>query len=234
VVSASRDKNIKLWEIASGYCIRTYTGHDAWVRRVQVSPDGTLIASASMDQTVRIWNLKSGESLRVGRDHDHVVETLCFSNAKADQFITKMLAEEKTGASSSDLALASASTSTKKDKDGKDKDEKKEEIGGLFIISGSRDRTIKIWQVSTGACVKTLQGHDNWVRQVLIHPSGRFIVSCGDDKTIRVWDLSKNGRNTFKIENAHKSFVSSIDWNKSFPLLASGAMDNTVQLWECR
>jgi len=231
VVSASRDKNIKLWEISTGYCIRTYTGHDAWVRRVQVSPDGTLIASASMDQTVRIWNLKSGESVRIGRDHDHVVETLCFSNAKADQFITKMLAEEKTGSSSTDVAT----TSTKKEgKDGKDKDEKKEEVGGLYIISGSRDRTIKIWQVSTGACVKTLQGHDNWVRQVLIHPSGRFIVSCGDDKTIRVWDLSKAGRNTFKIENAHKSFVSSIDWNKSFPLLASGAMDNTVQLWECR
>jgi len=229
VVSASRDKNIKLWEIASGHCVRTYTGHDAWVRRVQVSPDGTLIASASMDQTVRIWNLKTGESLRVGRDHDHVVETLCFSNAKADSYITKMLAEEKTGTSSTDLALVAKKEG--KDKDGK---EAKEEVGGLFIISGSRDRTIKIWQVSTGACVKTLQGHDNWVRQVLIHPSGRFIVSCGDDKTIRVWDLSKGGRNSFKIESAHKSFVSSIDWNKSFPLLASGAMDNTVQLWECR
>jgi len=232
VVSASRDKNIKLWEIASGYCVRTYSGHDAWVRRVQVSPDGILIASASMDQSVRTWNLKTGESVRICRDHDHVVETLCFSNAKADTYITRMLAEEKTGASTTEIALAQAQAK----KDGKDgKDEKqKEDLGGAFLISGSRDRTIKIWQVNTGVCVKTFQGHDNWVRQVLIHPSGRFIVSCGDDKTIRVWDLAAKGRNISKIENAHKSFVSSIDWNKSFPLLASGAMDNTVQLWECR
>jgi len=186
--------------------------------------------------------MKSGECVKVCRDHDHVVETLCFSNGKADVFIAKMLAEEKTGTSSNDIALAnntsssSTSSSSKKEtKDGKDgKDEKKEDLGGAYIISGSRDRTIKIWQVNTGACVKTLQGHDNWVRQVLIHTSGRYIVSCGDDKTIRVWDLSKAGRNTFKIENAHKSFVSSIDWNKSLPMLASGAMDNTVQLWECR
>jgi len=66
--------------------------------------------------------------------------------------------------------------------------------GGQFLVSGSRDLKIKIWHVPTATCVKTLVGHDNWVRSVLFHPSGKFIVSSSDDKSICVWDLTKNGR----------------------------------------
>lgn len=194
-----------------------------------MSPDGASIGSASADQTIRIWNLKTGDS-KTGRDHDHVVEAIAFSNAKADQFILTMLAEEP----KTDEIVPIADSNEEKNQDKKKDKKDGEGVGGMFMVSGSRDRTIKIWKVATGVCVKTLTGHDNWVRQVLFHPSGRFLLSCSDDKSIRVWDLTKGGRNTTKIEQAHRSFVSSIDWNRPSPLLASGSMDNTVNIWDCR
>lgn len=40
VYSCSRDKTVKLWEINTGYCKRTYTGHEAWVRKLSISKDG--------------------------------------------------------------------------------------------------------------------------------------------------------------------------------------------------
>ncbi len=76
-------------------------------------------------------------------------------------------------------------------------------------MSGSRDKTIKVWDVSVGLCLFTLIGHDNWVRGVCWHPGGKYIVSASDDKTIRVWDIV-NKRLNKTLENAHSHFCTSL------------------------
>ena len=48
-----------MWETATGYCVKTYSGHREWVRMVRVHADGDLIASCSNDQTVRVWALQT-------------------------------------------------------------------------------------------------------------------------------------------------------------------------------
>ncbi len=62
-----------------------------------------------------------------------------------------------------------------------------------YVASGSRDKTIKLWETRNGRCVLTLSGHDNWVTDLVFHPNGKFLISTSDDKSIRIWDLS-NGR----------------------------------------
>lgn len=57
VFSCSRDKTIKMWEISTGYCKRTWSGHEAWVRRIAVSKDGQTIVSGSDDQSIIVWNV---------------------------------------------------------------------------------------------------------------------------------------------------------------------------------
>jgi platelet-activating factor acetylhydrolase IB subunit alpha len=220
--SASRDKTIKYWEVASGYCKKTLTGHEEWVRLVIVSPDGTKLASCSMDQNIIIWDVKSGKPIWTLRDHTNAIETICFTNAKADEAIIKhnLLSED-------DAKAAQLEKNQLVEK-------KMEDVGGAFLLSGSRDSTMRLWSVSDGVCVKTFNGHDNWVRGVLFHPSGRFIVSCSDDKSIRTWDLTKNGRCNRKLETAHELFVTCIDWNRSFPILASGGVDHKIKVWECK
>ena len=58
---------------------------------------------------------------------------------------------------------------------------------GTKIISGSFDRTIKIWDANTGECLKTLEGHSIYVYSVAYSPDGTKIISGSRDKTIKIW-----------------------------------------------
>lgn len=78
-----------------------------------------------------------------------------------------------------------------------------------YLASGSRDKTIKIWEVKNARCVITLVGHDNWVTDLCFHPNGRFLISVSDDKSLRCWDLS-SGRCSKKLLNIHNHFVTSV------------------------
>lgn len=86
----------------------------------------------------------------------------------------------------------------KEKESGEDKDQKEAAKAEPLVVrdylaSGSRDKSIKIWEAKSGRCVLTLLGHDNWVTDLVFHPSGRFLLSVSDDKSLRIWDLS-NGR----------------------------------------
>ena len=60
---------------------------------------------------------------------------------------------------------------------------------GTKIISGSMDKTIKIWDANTGQCLKTLNGHSHYVNSVAYSPDGTKIISGSSDKTIKIWGV---------------------------------------------
>jgi len=59
---------------------------------------------------------------------------------------------------------------------------------GLRLVSGSRDRTVRIWDVPTGAALGVLRGHEGEVTCVAFSPMGNRIVSAATDQTVLVWD----------------------------------------------
>jgi WD40 repeat protein len=59
---------------------------------------------------------------------------------------------------------------------------------GSRIVSGSGDKTVRIWDAVSGAALHTLQGHTDWVRSVAFSSDGSRIVSGSDDRTVRIWD----------------------------------------------
>jgi WD40 repeat protein len=63
LATCSYDRQIMLWEVATGRLVKTLAGHNGAVFEVAFSPDGSLLASASADGTVKIWSVASGERL---------------------------------------------------------------------------------------------------------------------------------------------------------------------------
>ena len=49
---------------------------------------------------------------------------------------------------------------------------------GRRVVSASRDRTLKVWDIETGECVATLEGHSHWVRRAASAFSSTFVMMC--------------------------------------------------------
>ncbi|MFK0735411.1 MAG: WD40 repeat domain-containing protein, partial [Gloeotrichia echinulata HAB0833] len=62
---------------------------------------------------------------------------------------------------------------------------------GKTLASGSRDNTIKIWNIATGKEIRTLNGHSSFVNSVAFSPDGKTLASGSLDKTIKIWRLSE-------------------------------------------
>ncbi|MCE2701698.1 MAG: WD40 repeat domain-containing protein, partial [Anabaena sp. 49633_E8] len=92
---------------------------------------------------------------------------------------------------------------------------------GKKLASGSGDKTIKIWDVTTGKVLNTLKGHEGYVLSVGFSPDGKQLASGSGDKTIKIWDVT-----TGKVLNTlkgHESPVYSVGFSPDGKQLASGS-----------
>ena len=101
-----------------------------------------------------------------------------------------------------------------------------------FIMTGSRDKLIKLFLLQTGEHLHTFMGHDNWVRCLSLHANGKFLYSSSDDKTIRIWDMNF-GKEKKKVE-AHDHFVSTVQFNGKYGVIGSAGNDMIVKIWHLK
>ncbi len=59
---------------------------------------------------------------------------------------------------------------------------------GQTAVSGSKDKTVRVWDLVGGRCTAILNGHTAWIMSVAVTPDGRTAVSGAQDNTVRVWD----------------------------------------------
>ena len=65
-----------------------------------------------------------------------------------------------------------------------------------YLISGADDRTARVWDYQTKACVQTLEGHSHNVSACAFHPELPIIVTGSEDGTVRLWHST-----TYRLEN---------------------------------
>lgn len=104
-----------------------------------------------------------------------------------------------------------------------------------LVISGSDDKTIKIWKlpknknVTDITLVQTLSGHNDVVDGVAIAPDGEMLVSGSWDRTIKIWNLSTG--ELIRTLEGHSEIVNAIAISPDGKFLASGSKDNMIKLW---
>jgi phospholipase A-2-activating protein len=95
------------------------------------------------------------------------------------------------------------------------------------VATGSGDKTIRLWSVSQGKCIKTIHGHEDTVRTLAVLPNVG-IVSGSHDFTLKVWALSGELL-TELIGHSRIIFTAAVSPDTS--LIASGGDDNTARVW---
>ncbi|MBD2481246.1 serine/threonine-protein kinase [Planktothrix sp. FACHB-1365] len=101
---------------------------------------------------------------------------------------------------------------------------------GRTLASGSKDKTIKLWDVQRQREIATLTGHSNIVISVAFSADGRTLASGSNDKTIKLWDVQR--QREIATLTGHSDSVRSVAFSADGRTLASGSWDKTIKLWD--
>ncbi|ETO10907.1 G-protein beta WD-40 repeats containing protein, partial [Reticulomyxa filosa] len=111
-----------------------------------------------------------------------------------------------------------------------------------YICSGSRDNTVRVWDVKTAKQIKEFNGHSHFVYCAKFSPYHYYycglnhlrptVCSSSQDKTIRFWDFETSKE--FQVLNGHTGWVSGITFSpfNNGRYLCSTSSDKTVRLWD--
>jgi len=103
---------------------------------------------------------------------------------------------------------------------------------GKKIASGSRDFTVKIWDMKSGKLLHTLNGHTNWVTSVDFSPSGNEILSASWDQSIKIWNANIGAEITEL--KGHTKPVSAAAFAPNGRHVISVGFDATLKIWDTR
>ncbi|KAF8834631.1 WD40 repeat-like protein [Paxillus ammoniavirescens] len=97
------------------------------------------------------------------------------------------------------------------------------------LVSGSMDKTLRIWDRKTGATQVLSGPHIGWVQDVDVSRDGKMVVSGSVDKTIGIWN-GQSGEMMHVCEG-HKDVVCSVKFSPNSTRIVSGSGDNTIRVW---
>ncbi len=237
LVSAGRDKTIKIWHIPTGQLTRTLTG-DSSLYAVAISPDGQTLVSNGDEGTIQVWHIPTGQLTRTLVEHSRLYavaispdgQTLVGGNNGG----TIQIWHLPTGKLIRTLR-AHLYSSVRRTLRGHSGSIKSVAISrdGQTLVSCSSDETIKIWHLPTGQLTRTLEEDSlDGVSSVAVSPGGQTVVSAGGRDGIKVSNLAMSpiGQMTRTL-GAEPFHCSVIAISPDGETLVSNSTDHTIKIW---
>jgi WD40 repeat protein len=97
---------------------------------------------------------------------------------------------------------------------------------GEMLASGSRDRTVRLWQ-RDGSAIATLEGHQDFIINVTFSPDSQTIASASADGTVKLWSRDGTLLKTLK----HDVAIGNVIFSPDGETIASAGGDGAIQLW---
>jgi WD40 repeat protein len=107
---------------------------------------------------------------------------------------------------------------------------------GKYLISGSRDAQLKIWDLPNYQLQQTLPAHLFAVYSICFHPHLPYFATCSQDKSIKIWDAANfklyKILSLEKLGIGHSHSINKIVWSNDGKHLISTGDDRKVMVWE--
>eukprot|EP00172_Hildenbrandia_rubra_P000235 Plantae.Rhodophyta-Hildenbrandia_rubra.ctg11063.p1 GENE.Plantae.Rhodophyta-Hildenbrandia_rubra.ctg11063~~Plantae.Rhodophyta-Hildenbrandia_rubra.ctg11063.p1 ORF type:complete len:526 (+),score=112.48 Plantae.Rhodophyta-Hildenbrandia_rubra.ctg11063:566-2143(+) len=192
IISASSDHSIRTWDMTTGRRIDTLYGHAGWVHAVAFSKTGQRAVSASGDKTVKLWDLGTsrgrGCCLTTLDGHDagvtsvQIDEDNILVSGSLDKTLRRYDLNSGSGSAGASGTVIPGHES------------------GVYCLqfwrhglaSGGGDSLVRMHDLRTGLCHRTLAGHTDGAVRTLQFDEKR-LVSGGTDCVLRFWDLRTGG-----------------------------------------
>jgi len=229
IASASYDRTVRIWDAASGECIRVLKGHGDDVLCVAWSPDGSQVVSGSSSGHLFLWNVETGAHSSLFDGGGYKLTKVLF--APNGQHIAI--------AYGYDLLLQGLHPIPPLSLKGHSSDVTAMAFSpdGQWLVSSSRDQTVRIWCAKTGREITKLTGHSHGIYDA-VFVKDHEISTCGRDRTARFWDLSRElaaarmgSHGPHAEERGHTSLVSMIAYSPTGEQFFSSSWDKTVRKW---
>ncbi len=184
IASTDEEGIVKVWEAATGKLRHTLRGHSGNVRYCAFTHDGKQLLTSGFDNTIRVWDAASGAGVKTLTDDAPVYflsllgDDRTVISASGDTRIRYWNLTQGTlegyfvGHTGSAWVCAAATVE-----------------GNSTIVSGSPDRTAKIWEFQTGELRHTLSGHALGVQAVAIASNAQTVASGANDGEVKIWDV---------------------------------------------
>jgi WD40 repeat protein len=239
IATGDVNHEIHVWQVETGKQLLTCKVDEGWIWSVAFSPNGRLLAS-SANRTVNLWDVQTGECVKILKGYSDRVFSLAFSpdgcllatgsedrlvrvwDVKTGQLL-KMLSGHTDEVRS--VAFSPQSYIGKQSIHHSNRQNQTRHL----LASASYDRTVRLWDINTGECCKTLEGHTDWVWSVAFSPDGKTLASSSSDCTVKLWSASSG--KCLRSLQGHSQQIRTVDFSPDGKILASGSDDCSVRLW---
>ncbi|BBM83391.1 protein kinase domain-containing protein [Candidatus Uabimicrobium amorphum] len=217
LASCSRDTSIRLWNAKTGNEQGALEGHSAAVTAIKFSNDSRYMVSTGKDKTIRLWDVASQTNVSTFGPFSKLVNAIAFHRGnilcafgkeikvldvkskqlslwkKYDKSIYQMdlNATQLFVISHQLVEIIDLKTTQKVAMLPHSRPVfcAKFSTSGQYIVSGTSDKKIYLWDIKTQKQLGTFSGHTSQVNAVDITRDNRFIISTSNDKTLRMWKV---------------------------------------------